>query len=35
MDGIVERVEHNFINIHNQFDILDDELNNYHIKLMK
>ena len=33
MDGIVERVENNFINIYNKFDILDEKLNNYHIKI--
>ena len=33
MDGIVERVENNFINIYNKFDILDKKLSNYHIKI--
>ena len=33
MDEIVGRVENNFINIYNKFDILDKELNNYHIKI--
>ena len=33
MDEIVERVENNFINIYNKFDILDKKLNNYHIKI--
>ena len=33
MDGIVERVENNFINIYNKFDILDKKLNDYHIKI--
>ena len=33
MDEIVERVENNFINIYNKFDILDEKLNNYHIKI--
>ena len=33
MDGIVERVENNFINIYNKFDILDKKLNGYHIKI--
>ena len=33
MDEIVERVENNFINICNKFDILDKKLNNYHIKI--
>ena len=27
MDGIVERVENNFINTYNKFDILDKKLN--------
>ena len=33
MDEIVERIENNFINIYNKFDILDKKLNNYHIKI--
>ena len=33
MDEIVERVENNFINIYNKFDILDKKLNNYHIEI--
>ena len=33
MDEIVERVENNFINIYNKFDILDKKLDNYHIKI--
>ena len=32
MDEIIERVENNFINIYNKFDILDKKLNNYHMK---
>ena len=32
MNEIVERVENNFINIYNKFDILDKKLNDYHIK---
>ena len=28
MDEIVKRVENNFINIYNKFDILDKKLNN-------
>ena len=32
MNEIVERVENNFINIYKKFDILDETLNNYHIK---
>ena len=35
MDGILERVENSFINIYNKFDILDEKLNNYHIKFDK
>ena len=33
MDEITERIENNFINIYNKFDILDEKLNNYHIKI--
>ena len=33
MEEIVERVENNFINIYNKFNILDEKLNNYHIKI--
>ena len=32
MNEIVERIENNFINIYKKFDILDETLNNYHIK---
>ena len=35
MDGIVERVENNFINIYNKFDILDKNINNYNMKFHK
>ena len=35
MDGIVERIEHNFINIYKKFDILDIKLNDYHMKFDK
>ena len=35
MDEIVERVENNFIDIYNKFDILDKKINNYHIKFHK
>ena len=35
MDEIVERVENNFINIYNKFDILDKKLNDYHIEIDK
>ena len=35
MDDIVERVENNFINIYNKFDILDKKLNDYHMKFYK
>ena len=30
MDELAERIENNFINIYNKFDILDKKLNNYH-----
>ena len=33
MDEIVERVENNFINIYNKFDILDKKLNDYRMKI--
>ena len=32
MNEIVERVENNFIDIYNKFDILDKKINNYHMK---
>ena len=32
---VVERVENNFINIYNKFDILDKKLNDYHMKFDK
>ena len=35
MNEIVERVENNFINIYNKFDILDKKINNYHIQFKK
>ena len=35
MNEIVERVENNFINIYNKFDILDKKINNYHMKFHK
>ena len=35
MDEIVERVENNFVNIYNKFDILDKKINNYHMKFHK
>ena len=35
MDEIVERVENNFINIYNKFDILDKKLNDYRMKFDK
>ena len=35
MDEIVERIESNFIDIYNKFDILDKKLNDYHIKMDK
>ena len=33
MEEITERIENNFINIYNKFDILDEKLNNYHIRI--
>ena len=33
MDELAERIENNFINIYKKFDILDEKLNNYHIKI--
>ena len=33
MEEITERIENNFINISNKFDILDKKLNNYHVKI--
>ena len=35
MDEIVERVEDNFINIYNKFNIIDEKINNYHMKFHK
>ena len=35
MDELVERIENNFINIYNKFDILDKKLNDYHMKFYK
>ena len=35
MEEIAERIENNFINIYNKFDILDKKLNNYHTKFHK
>ena len=35
MEEITERIENNFINIYNKFDILDKILNNYHTKFHK
>ena len=32
MNEITERIENNFINIYKKFDILDEKLNNYHMK---
>ena len=31
----MERIENNFINIYNKFDILDKKINNYHMKFHK
>ena len=33
MNEFAERIENNFINIYNKFDILDKKLNAYHIKI--
>ena len=35
MDELAERIENNFINIYNKFDILDKKLNDYHTKFHK
>ena len=35
MDELAERIENNFINIYNKFDILDKEINNYDMKFHK
>ena len=35
MNEIVERVENNFINVYNKFDIFDKKINNYHVKFHK
>ena len=35
MDELAERIEDNFINIYNKFDILDKKINNYHMKFHK
>ena len=35
MDNLIERVENNFINIYKKFDIINEKLNNYHIKFDK
>ena len=35
MDRVIERVENNFINIYKKFDIINEKLNNYHIKFDK
>ena len=35
MDELAERIENNFINIYNKFDILDKKSNNYHVKFHK
>ena len=32
MDKLIERVENEFINIYKKFDIINEKLNNYHIK---
>ena len=35
MDRVIERIENNFINIYKKFDIINEKLNNYHIKFNK
>ena len=35
MNELAERIENNFINIYNKFDILDKKLNDYHMKFHK
>ena len=35
MEEITERIENNFINIYNKFNILDKKLDNYHMKFDK
>ena len=35
MNEIVERVENNFINVYNKFDIVDKKINNYHMNFHK
>ena len=35
MDKLIERVENNFINIYKKLDIMNEKLNNYHIKFDK
>ena len=32
-NSVIQMVENNFVNIYNKFDILDEKLNNYHIKI--
>ena len=34
-NSVIERIENNFINIYNKFDILDKRLNDYHMKFHK
>ena len=35
MDRVIERVENNFINIYKKIDIINEKLNNHHIKFDK
>ena len=35
MDELAERIENNFVNIYNKFDILDKKLNKYHTRFNK
>ena len=34
-NSVIERIENNFINIYNKFDILEEKLNDYHVKFDK
>ena len=34
-DKVIERIENNFINIYKKSDIINEKLNNYHIKFDK
>ena len=34
-NSLIDRVENNFINVYNKFEILEKKLNNYHIEIGK